>query len=201
MPLPRANPDAPAAAAPRDTLLHPQRMDELLLYRLSVITRSASRPMVRIFEGELGITRRHWHLLALVVEHDGLSASAIAGLAGLDRPRVSRALTGLRERGLVERPAATGRGQTVLATEAGRAMYRRAFARAAEFNASLAGIVGPAERDVLDALLSRLQGHVLGLSEQVTQASAPAGRNRGRTLRVQPERDRTPNSRRPASTP
>lgn len=186
MPRLRANPDAEPSVPPRDTLLHPERLEELLLYRLSIVTRSASRPMVRIFEGELGITRRHWHLLALVVGHAGLSPSRIGELAGLDRPRVSRALADLRAMGLVDRPTGGSRSHTVTASQAGVAMYERAFARAAAFNASLAGVIGPEERQVLDALLSRLQKHALGLSDEVARSAAPAARSRGGARRLRP---------------
>lgn len=186
MPRSRVITDAARTEQARDTLLNPERLDELLLYRLSIVTRSASRPMVRIFEGELGITRRHWHLLALVTEHGGLSPSCIGELAGLDRPRVSRAVADLRAMGLVERSAGRGRSHTVTVTDAGAAMYERAFARVAAFNASLASVISAEDRAVLDALLARLQQHALGLSEAVAQAAAPAARSRGGSRRVRP---------------
>ena len=63
----------------------------------------------RIFEGGLGITRRHWHVLALVVEHGGLSPSQVSDLCWLDRPQASRALSGLIEQKLVQRFAGPAR--------------------------------------------------------------------------------------------
>lgn len=86
-----------------DPLADPRRVTDLLLYRMSVVTRCTSLPLVRIFEGEFGITRRHWHILALLVEHGAMPASRLATLCWLDAPRISRAVSGLSEKGLVAR--------------------------------------------------------------------------------------------------
>lgn len=170
MVLPRENPDP---------LLRPGRLDELLLYRLSVITRGSSLPMVRIFEGGLGITRRHWHVLALVVEQGGLSPSQVSDLCWLDRPQASRALAGLIEQKLVRRLPGTGRSCLMQATEAGEQMYERAMAQVARFNAELIGVLGAEDRRQLDRLLSRLQDRVQTLAGDVARAAPQARRSRG----------------------
>jgi len=161
-----------------DPLLRPQRLDDLLLYRLSVITRSASLPMVRLFEGELGITRRHWHVLALVAEHGSLSPSQIADLCWLDRPQVSRALAGLVEMGLLQRQPGVGRTR-IEASDAGRMMYGRALQRVAAFNAELVSVLSAPQRAQLDAMLALLQAQVQGLSDATARTAMPARRSRG----------------------
>ncbi len=170
MPVPRENPDP---------LLAPRRLDEMLLYRLSVITRGSSLPMVRIFEGGLGITRRHWHVLALVVEHGGLSPSQVSDLCWLDRPQASRALSGLIEQKLVQRFAGPARTCRMQATAAGIQMYERALAQVTHFNAELIGVLSAEERLQLDSLLARLQGRVQTLADDVARAAPPARRSLG----------------------
>lgn len=164
-----------------DPLGHPQALGELLLYQLSVITRTSGLPMVRLFEGEFGMTRRHWHVLALVVEHGGLAASQLAALCWLDRPQVSRAVAGLRGQGLVQHGPGPARGRLVLATPAGQARYRQALARVAQFNADLVAVLDTAERAQLQAMLQRLQARVKTLAAEVAGLAPPARRSRGRT--------------------
>ena len=169
---PRANPDP---------LGHPLALGDLLLYQLSVVTRTSGLPMVRLFEGEFGMTRRHWHVLALVVEHGGLSASQLADLCWLDRPQVSRAVAGLRGQGLVQPGPGPARGRLLLATLAGQTRYRQALARVAQFNADLVAVLDPAERTLLQTMLQRLQARVKTLAAEVAGQVPPARRSRGRT--------------------
>ncbi len=164
MPIPRVNPDP---------LFNPTRLDELLLYRLSVITRGSSLPMVRLFEGELGITRRHWHVLALLVEHGALRPSEIAARCWLDRPQVSRALAGLREQELLQR------GTLAQASAKGHAVYSQALARVSRFNQQLVAVLQADERLVLDGMLARLQARAQTLAAQTAEAVPPVRRSKG----------------------
>jgi DNA-binding MarR family transcriptional regulator len=166
---PHANPDP---------LGQPQALGDLLLYQLSVITRTSGLPMVRLFEGEFGMTRRHWHVLALVVEHGGLAASQLAALCWLDRPQVSRAVAGLRAQGLVQPGPGPARGRLLLTTDQGQARYHQALARVAQFNADLASVLDLAERQQLQALLQRLQQRVKTLAVEVAGQVPPARRSR-----------------------
>jgi DNA-binding MarR family transcriptional regulator len=163
-----------------DRLLHPQVVTDLLLYRLNVITRSASLPMVRLFEGELGITHRHWHMLALLVQHGAMPPSQLASLTWLDRPRISRAISGLVDKGLVQRAAGAARTRPVGVTDAGRRLYARAMQRVGAFNAQLALTMSGAERQLFDDCLRRLQSRVQQLTEEATRNTPPAPRNRRR---------------------
>lgn len=163
-----------------DRLLDPQRVTDLLLYRMSAVTRSTSLPLVRIFEGELGITRRHWHILALLVECGATAPSALARTSWLDRPRISRAVAGLVERGLVAREAMRGRSQTLHATEAGRSLYADAMRRVVAFNAALAATLDADERRALDSMLARLQDRARTLADDLTRGTPTAPRNRRR---------------------
>lgn len=171
MPLTRENPDP---------LADPQVVSDLLLYRMAVITRSTSLPLVRLFEGEFGITRRHWHMLALLVEHGAMPSSRLATLCWLDRPRVSRAVSGLIQKGLITRQAGAGRTQDLMVTEAGQQLYARAMRRVGALNAELACTLSLAERQLLDGMLTRLQAHVADISEQAARETPAAGRNKRR---------------------
>lgn len=163
-----------------DPLANPQLVSDLLLYRMSVITRSTSLPLVRLFEGEFGITRRHWHMLALLVEHGAMPSSHLATLCWLDRPRISRAVSGLIEKGLVTRQGGAGNFRDLVVTAAGRHLHERAMQRVGALNRELASTLSLAERQLLDGMLTRLQERVADIAEQAARAAPSAGRNKRR---------------------
>ncbi len=169
-----------------DPLGQPRALGELLLYRLSVITRTSGLPMVRLFEGGFGMTRRHWHLLALVVEHGGLTPSQLADLCWLDRPQVSRAVAGLVQQGLVQHDPGKARGRALRATALGRQRYDAALAQVGRFNAELAAVLSPGERQQLDSMLQRLQARVKTLAAEAAQTAPPARRSRRGAERAPP---------------
>lgn len=163
-----------------DPLAHPRCMSDLLLYRMNVITRSTSLPLVRIFEGELGITRRHWHILALLVEHGAMPSSQLATLCWLDRPRISRAVQGLHEKGLVARHQGAGRSRLLVVTATGTQLYSQALKRVVALNAALAQTLSLQERQLLDNMLGRLQVRVATLAYEVAKTAPSVHRNKGR---------------------
>lgn len=168
----------PAPPTRPDPFLQPACIADLLLYRMSVVTRSSSLPLVRLFEGELGITRRHWHVLALTVENESMTPAQIAANSWLDRPQISRGLDGLVKKGLIERQKLDSRSRQFVATAQGKALYQRAFERVARFNAELAGLLTAEERAALDRALTRLQSHILAISREVAETVPPVPRNR-----------------------
>ncbi|WP_166652194.1 MarR family winged helix-turn-helix transcriptional regulator [Roseateles toxinivorans] len=160
-------------------LKHPQQLEDLLMYRLTRVVRTCGLPLVRLFEGELGITRREWHVLALVVQEGALAPSRIAELCWLDRPRVSRAVGRLVERGLLSRQAA-GRSALVRATAEGNALYARAMAEAGAFNEALVDDLDATEMAQLDALLNKLQSRAQTLRD-APMPGRPVQRHAGGT--------------------
>jgi DNA-binding MarR family transcriptional regulator len=174
MPEPLENPDP---------LAEPRCVTDLLLYRMSVVTRSTSLPLVRIFEGEFDITRRHWHILALLVEHGAMPSSRLATLCWLDAPRISRAVSGLSEKGLVARTAGAAgaaRSRSLIVTDKGIELYGRAMQRVSALNAELARTMSLEERRAFDGMLRRLQARAMTLADEVARSAPPSARHKGR---------------------
>lgn len=139
--------------------LNPETIDDMLLYRLSRLLGTAGSLVIRLCEGEFGITRREWRVLAQLGRQDGILSSELAVRAQLDRARTSRAVTALVAKGLVQRnPKPHDRRQVVLElTQAGRALYRAVLPRVAQIHGDLVSGLQTAEVAVLDDLLQRLQ--------------------------------------------
>lgn len=149
-----------------DTLLHPSRQADLLLFRLYRIQATARPAVVRACAQEAGLTRREWRVLAFVVQNDGVMSSELAERAMLDRPRTSRALTELETKKLVERrPRPSNRREVpVFATQAGRETYTRLFSVVVPINQQLLDGFSDAECLQLADMLGRLQARADALN-------------------------------------
>lgn len=133
-----------------------ETVNDLLLYRLGRLVSTGGSLVVRLCEGQFGITRREWRLLAQLALKPGLSPTELASLASLDKARTSRAIGGLLER----RPLPQDRRQAELAlTAAGQALYEQLMPEARRINRELLAPLSAAELVQLDELLTRLQAH------------------------------------------
>jgi len=60
---------------PESCLTQPKMLDDMLLYRLWQLQSRAGRTVIRLCEGEFGITRREWRLLAQLAREEGVLSS------------------------------------------------------------------------------------------------------------------------------
>ncbi len=157
-------------------LRDPQALGDLLIYRLGRLYATAGAMTLRVCEGEFGIPRREWRLLAVLGEvREGgeggeLQPSELATRAELDRARTSRALTGLQAKGLVARQAVASdrRLARVTLTDLGRALHARMLPRVAAINGAVLAQLSDDDVAQLDHLLDALQRQatqVLGASD------------------------------------
>lgn len=165
--------------------LNPQGIDDMLLYRLGRVLGKAGSLVTRICEGEFGITRREWRVLAQLGKRDGILSSELADAAQLDRARTSRAVTALVARQLVVRvPRPHDRRQVVLhLSDAGRALYEAVLPRVMAIHQALVAPLSPVEADQLDALLAVLQHQADAMQRDADLPKADRRRG-GRGLRA-----------------
>jgi DNA-binding MarR family transcriptional regulator len=161
-------------------LRDPQVLGDLLIYRLGRLYATAGAMTLRVCEGEFGIPRREWRLLAVLGEAGALQPSELATRAELDRARTSRALAGLQTKGLVVRQvvASDRRLALVTLTDQGRELHLRLLPRVAAINGAILTRLSDSDVAQLDHLLDALQQQAM----QVLGASAwpKADRRRGR---------------------
>lgn len=167
-------------------LARPQRLDDLLLFRLSRFVGVAGAPVIRLCEGGHGITRREWRMLASLAQCPGLLSSELADLTQLDRVRTSRAVTSLVGKGLVNRAAVAGdrRRVRLRLTPAGEATVARIFPEVTQIHHSLLGALNASEQAMLDNFLDRLQDRADALALAGAQMWPKANRRRGRAART-----------------
>lgn len=154
-------------AVPR--LAQPEILDDLLLYRLSRLQAAAGGVVVRYCEGQFGITRREWRVLAVLAARGPMGSSALAEQAHLDRPRTSKAVTALAGKKLISRTSRAGDARHIqlTLTPAGIALHSALFPLVSRIN-----------RDVLAALTSKETAQLGEMLERLQQrADVMAGQN------------------------
>lgn len=153
-------------ASPR--LTQPETLDDLLLYRLSRLQAAAGGVVVRYCEGQFGITRREWRILAMLATRGPMGSSALATLAHLDRPRTSKAVTALTSKKLISRTSRAGDARHILLalTPAGVALYNKLFPLVSQINREVLEALTPQETAQLGDMLERLQQRANVMAEQ-----------------------------------
>ncbi len=185
MPDRRPSHDWPHGADDAPQLADPRTIVDLVNFQLHLIVATNSSTVIRICEGEYGITRREWLFLALLAAFGALAPSQVAAHAGLDRSRTSKGLTSLHGKGLIERmqhPADRRRASVAL-TAAGRDLYARLFPRVCKVNTDLLAVLSEAEVQTLAQLALRLRERAFEI-DRATRTGKPADRRRGGSRRV-----------------
>lgn len=166
----------------------PQRLSELLNFRLQALMALSGAPVVRLLEGRYGITRREWRLLAWLAERGAMSPSELAASCQLDRARTSRAIGLLVAQGLASRTLVANdpRRARVALTPEGEHLYQQVFPQAVAIHTQLVEVLDDAQLRTLDTALALLTDRARVLNEQVaTDIKAQRGAGGSRRVRGQ----------------
>src|SRR5690554_4653047 len=134
----------------------PTRCEELLNYRIARLLSVSGALLIRLCEGRFGISRREWRLIAMLADYGPLAPSELARHAYTDRPQVSRAISGLVEKGLVSRIDDERHRAAVTLTDKGRVLHAELFPLTANINSSILKTLTPDQIDALDYALDAL---------------------------------------------
>lgn len=150
---------SPSASGP------PTTIRDLLAYRLHRLANLASSSAALRYRREFDVSLAEWRSIALLGAEAPLSLNALARAAGLHKSQVSRVVSGLVARGLARRDPdrQDARGVSLALTTEGRRLYRRLIAAATERDDRLRGVLSRSERDLLGAILDRLDAEALSL--------------------------------------
>jgi flavin reductase (DIM6/NTAB) family NADH-FMN oxidoreductase RutF/DNA-binding MarR family transcriptional regulator len=141
-----------AARAPRARL-----MDDQFLYLLARASRQASEQFHGHL-GALGVAVPHWHVLAALADSEPVTISALARVALIKQPTLTKAIDRMQKLGLVERRASLRDRRQVLVriTRRGRSLARRLLKRAKAHEVEILAGYAPAEALQLKAALRTL---------------------------------------------
>jgi DNA-binding MarR family transcriptional regulator len=129
---------------------------------LTFLANKLSRGASVLYRKHFGVGIIEWRVMALLAIEPGITAARVCHVIGLDKAPASRALSGLRQRGLVveERDTRDQRRRLARLTPAGVALHDRIIEVALERERLLLGCLEAAERDALIALLNRLHANL-----------------------------------------
>lgn len=166
-------------------LRDPQRLGDLINFRLQRCFALSGAPVIRLLEGRYGITRREWRLLATLAEHDLLSPSELADMAQLDRARTSRAIGVLVQKGLLCRQshAADNRRAQLTLTHEGRRLHEQVFPQVAAINAQMVEALDEPMLQTLAAAIDALTDRARRLNLDLMQ-DVKADRHSGGSRRL-----------------
>jgi DNA-binding MarR family transcriptional regulator len=140
-------------------------LDKFLPYRLSVLAQMVSESLHDLYAGPYGLSVTQWRVMAALGHSTHLTASEVGKRIVMDKVAISRAVTGLTKRGLVERVTdrRDRRRASLKLSARGRAMHGRIVPLALAYGENLYQALDPAERQTFDALSDRLFAHAKAL--------------------------------------
>lgn len=146
-----------------------ERSRDLFLFRLNRLAVTAGRPLIRLCEGQYGITRREWRLIVILAQDGPQLSTALAQRAGIDPARTSRAVTLLVEKGLLRRQPRPNdrRFVEIHLTEQGQRIYESLYPTVERINAHLLEAMAPSDRSELERLFRALEMAASRLPEAI----------------------------------
>lgn len=143
----------------------PFRLADFLPYQLSVASNAVSRAVAlgTGYEDRFGLSGSEWRVLAAVTAATTAAGSPtqaeLLALTGMDKMTISRAVTALSTRRLVDRVRDTGDRRTLRLspTEEGRRIHDIVAPQALEVEARLLAALSPGEAEALRTALGKLR--------------------------------------------
>lgn len=151
-------------------------LENFLPYRLSILAQIVSESLHDLYAEPFGLTVTQWRVMAALGRFAPLTASEVGLRIVMDKVAVSRAVAGLKKRGLVERltDRADRRRASLRLSPRGRAMHARIVPIAIAYEERLYEALDAAERRNLDALTRRLFEHATALRRASRRSWEPA---------------------------
>jgi len=133
-------------------------LEKFLPYRLSVLAQLVSESLHDLYAGPFSLTVTQWRVMAALGRFAPLTASDVGKRIVMDKVAVSRAVSGLMKRGLVERATdkADRRRASLRLSARGRAMHARIVPMALAYEARLYEALNADERQIFNTLSDRL---------------------------------------------
>ena len=133
---------------------------ELLSYRLHRVANLLSRGAELRYRREFGVSLWEWRTLALLGAASPQSLGHLAQAAGIHKSQMSRVVSGLADRRLVERSSnsADGRGVQLALSKAGRKIYLGLIDAAAERDKAFRACLSAKEKAAFEEILDKLSG-------------------------------------------
>ncbi|WP_087724325.1 MarR family winged helix-turn-helix transcriptional regulator [Pandoraea sp. PE-S2T-3] len=154
--MPKSNPKP--SGSPEPVNAAPSDLRQLTSFQLRQLTNIYTKGSSSVYERNFGLTLNEWRSIALLHSISGMSLNRLAEQAQFDRGLMSRTVTTLESRGILQRStdSSDARGVVISLTPHGRDLVKQVFPVAEELNERLLSVLTRAERDALPKILDKL---------------------------------------------
>ncbi|WP_134725356.1 MarR family winged helix-turn-helix transcriptional regulator [Paracoccus luteus] len=127
------------------------KIEAFFPYRMAVTAEAFSRQLVAVYGRTHGLSREEWRLLFLLEDAGMLDSLQVSQRTSLDKVQVSRAASRLESKGLITRSVlgSDRRLRDYRITDAGQALFTRAFAEVEARAQEILDAMPPADREAL----------------------------------------------------
>ncbi len=145
-----------ARAKDKDPVFHLRRF---FPYRISRFYAAVSKSLAYRYRDELGLSVPEWRTLAVLGSEGSKSASQVGMDTDMDKVQVSRAVTRLKQKGMISRGTdPQDRRRSVLElTDKGREAYNMVVPRALAYEQEMLEVLSPEEEREFWRLVEKLQ--------------------------------------------
>jgi DNA-binding MarR family transcriptional regulator len=149
-------------------------LERFLPYRLNVLASLTSNALAQIYAERFGLSIPGWRVVATLGQYGFRTARDIAVHGVMHKSTVSRAVSALQERGLIQRSAnlQDRREELLELTPAGRRIYEALAPEALAFEEGLLSVLTRDEQERLSALMNKLESHARTLAPRNEEATA-----------------------------
>lgn len=134
-------------------------LDRFLPYVMSNLAETISSELSTIYMKQNGLSTSQWRVLANLAQHKTLTARELVALTAMEKTKISRAVSGLGQRGLLSQIRAEGdnRSKDLTLTEAGTELYQSIVPKVLSWERDLVNCLNGSEYRDLMYLLGKLK--------------------------------------------
>lgn len=135
------------------------RLERFLPYRLSVLSNRISQDIARLYSARFNLTITEWRVMAVLGHEGGLSANTVAERTAMDKVAVSRAVSALMAKKILNRqtdPADARRSSLKLSAK-GYGVFDQIVPLALAYERRILASLEPSEQSQLLAILDKLE--------------------------------------------
>lgn len=142
-------------------------LKQFMPFRLSVLANRMTRAVARVYMRRFHLSAPEWRALAVLGRFGAMTANSVVERTGMDKVRVSRAVTRLLQLGhITRRTDPADRRRAILdLTASGLSVYRQIVPRALAVESEMLAALTPEERAVLEAVISKLKNGVAAIPQ------------------------------------
>jgi len=147
----------------------PLNLKEFLPYRFSIVTNKISRNLSNMYADKFGLSIAEWRVMAVLGQHQDLSADQVCVETEMDKVSVSRVVTKLlKKKHICRKFSDQDRRRSMLQlSSSGYAVYTQIVPIALRFEAELTDVLSKQEQKQLNSFLDKLNERAKKLSENI----------------------------------